>query len=154
MSWWEVLLSGTLGAVVGGLVTAGAAWGVFIATNRRELRRTDELGARRAGAAIVRASGPFLAALGHASSTRSAIEAAAARVAYNAEVTSNLPAILKVDEAFGTEVIEKLSAHVDRLDAMKIRGSKWLPTAQQIDELSKEIGTMNGEIGFWIRGRR
>jgi hypothetical protein len=67
---------------------------------------------------------------------------------------SGLPALLKVDEAFGTQVIEKMTAHVDLMDAMKVQGLEWLPTAQQLDELSKKLGTMNGEIGFWIKGRR
>ena len=154
MVWWQALLNGLIGAVVGGLVTVGVAWRVFTSTNEHERRRVNELEARQAGAAIMRASGPFLSALGHAATSRSSADAAAARASYNADTTSNLPAILKADEQFGTQLIEKMKTHVDLMDAMKVQGSEWLPTAQQIDELSRKLGTMNGEIGFWIRGRQ
>jgi hypothetical protein len=154
VDWWQALLNGLISAIVGGLVTVGVAWWVFTATRDHERRQVDEQEARRAGAAIMRAAGPYLSALGHAARLRSTIDAAAARVSYHTEVTANLPAILKVDEAFGTQIIEKLGAHVDRMDAIRVRRTRWLPSVQQIDELARELGTMNGEIGFWMRKRQ
>ncbi|HEU5403159.1 MAG TPA: hypothetical protein VFU86_17515 [Terriglobales bacterium] len=154
MGWWQVLLGGAVGAVIGGLVAAGAAWGVFIATNRRELRRTDELDARRAATDIIKAAGPFLSTLSHASKSRSLAEAAAARATYTTDVTANLGAILKVDEAFGTQIIERMTTQMAILDGMRIRGSRWMPTEAEYASLATAIGTLNGEIGSWIRGRK
>jgi hypothetical protein len=154
MGWWQDLLNGLIGAVVGGLVAAGAAWGVFLGTNARELRRTDELDARRAATDIIKAAGPFLSTLSQASKSRSLAEAASARATYTTDVTSNLPAILRVDEAFGKKIIQRLDAQMATLDNMRICRSRWMPTLKEYQELSNAIGTLNGEIGFWIRGRK
>jgi len=153
VNWAANLTNGLYGAVIGGLVAALTAWGVFMATKRLEQQRTTELEARDATRSLILESRLLATSILDNWDEATVLRVRGEQLRLRIMFAAYVPAIASVDLGFASKLdslIDDLYQRIDRIPADRTSEEGQARVAEVGDAFGRFVLALSG----WLAKRR